>query len=218
MTLGCTDIEAILDVCRSDPYRSTPLPLPGSGWRPEAWKDVIFTETWDEPLQTWLGNTDAHDDRAEALACMNIVPMIGFLNAVPQLARGPAWNLIEHQTAGNACHHPKIIGHFVRLKPQVHAVCLAIARELFDSQIGWYGPSLDDLTTFSKKLSAVGLRCKYFDTFRHLQEGLYPAEIDQATADLIMEDNVVLADLLLEPDKSFNISRMSFFFIASNSD
>lgn len=149
---------------------------------------------------------------------MNIVPMIGFLNCVPQLARGPAWNLIEHQTAGHACLHPKFVGHFVRLKPQVHAACLAIARDLFDSQIGWTGPFLDELIAYSDQLRAIGLNCNSFETFRHFQEGLYPAEIDQATADLILEDKVILADLLLEPKKSFNCRFMSFFFIASNSD
>lgn len=219
MTIGCTDIEAILGPLWSGRYRFDPISLPGERGEPSGvWQDIAFTNSWDEPLRSRLGNPEIEEDRDAALASMGIVPMIGFLDYVPRLGSGPAWNLLTHQTAGCACRHPRVLGHFVRLKPSIHEAVLAIARDLYGSLLGERSyPSLDDLNAYRGQLRAVGLDCNQFETFRHLQEGLYPAEIDQATADLILEDKVVLTDLL-DPNDYLGIRYMSFFFIAANSD
>lgn len=176
---------------------------------------MTFTPTWDEPLFSQLGDPETKESREESLACMKILPMLGFWDHVPPLASGVPWNLIEHQTAGVCCHHPRMIGTSVRLKNGVHSACLEIAREWFGSDLGRDGVRLDEATAYRRQLNAIGLDCKYSWTYSRLEEGFYPAEIDQIAADRILDQHVVLSDLLAEPTY---MRKIGFFFIAGNSD
>lgn len=220
MTQGYSNIEALLGPLRKHgPSWSRELPL----HRPDTqdndiWQNIPFAPTWEDPFFSWLGNPEIEESRDRALAVMDIVPMLGFWDEVPELASGPTWHLIKHRTAGARCNKVKLIGTIVRLKPEFHQACLDIARDWFGSDLGGRTDLLlDEVTAYRKQLNAIGLDCNGFRTYSHLEEGFYPAEIDPPSADRIFDMPVVLADLLARPDQVLH-GRIGFFFLAANSD
>jgi hypothetical protein len=193
--------------------------LPNGGGVDDAiWDKVRFTHTSEEPLFSQLGDPETKQSREEALACMDIVPMLGFWNIVPPLSSSRPWNLIEHQAAGMRCNQLRLIGTTVLLKAEIHAACLDVARDWFAAGLGEHDLQLEDVIAYRRQINAIGLDCNEFLTFTQLQEGFYPAEIDQATADRFFEEKIVLADLFAEPAEWIAERWLRFFFIAGNSD
>lgn len=228
--IDCTDIEAVLGPIRKfdgrdqgviwlEDRHNPAMAFAGPPGRYEAWAALRWSDTMEPPIADWLGDTQKVSAHAEVVQRMRVATFIAFMNQVPVLSSEHPWCLINHQTAGHACSHIQFVGRRILIKPEIEFRFLEIATSWYDKQLGWHLPSLSELTHYRSQLQQVGLDCNSSNTFRHLKEGLYPADLTQDVIDQVCVQPFPLESLLGSPRPYGKVEHYAVLvFIAPNSD
>jgi hypothetical protein len=220
MTIEHDDIERILGQLRSrDVLTRRILPM-------EQIPDTFFKHSTEQPVCDWLGDSSlsncakgtwvGEDVWARIGDLMTPVAFIAFTSRVPVLTPSHRWSLLEHQIAGMLCGQQRFVGLRLRMRAEVAQAVISIARHWWESNIGCWKPSLDDLETYRAQLRAIGLDANRAYTL--LSEGFYPADFSQEALERIAVDPPAFADLLGEPVDGSAESHAVIAFVAPNSD
>lgn len=85
--------------------------------------------------------------------------------------------VIQHQTAGNACHHINLFGVFFKVNHG--APLLALEDKYYESQLGWGAVSWSALRELETDLVGHGLHMAH-NEYQHLQEAFIPFDAESA--------------------------------------
>jgi hypothetical protein len=132
---------------------------------------------------------------------------------------------IYHQTSGLACNHIKLHAIVLKPKPLVLAAMQLIERHWFESNMGCFGTSLEEVLFYRMQLKdLVHPRADCNVTYIDLVEGAYPIDLDMSVIrDLCDDDLPDNLDDLLEFESPFSrsmgsVGRWRCFILAENSD
>jgi hypothetical protein len=132
---------------------------------------------------------------------------------------------IYHQTSGIACNHIKLHAIVLRPKPLVMAGMQLIEKHWYESNMGCFGTSLDEVLFYRMQLKdLIHPRADCNTSYVDLVEGAYPIDLDMSVIREICDDDLPDSlDDLLEFETGLSrsmgsVGRWSCFILAENSD
>lgn len=102
-----------------------------------------------------------------------------FLKEIESFKKDRDWRLINHQTAGIACHHPQIFGIIVPTSPEFRKKMKRLSKLYYDSHLSSFmNVNLDELEEYRENLKAIFSE-EQFDcnrSYSSLEEGIFPID------------------------------------------
>jgi hypothetical protein len=145
----------------------------------------------------------------------DIVALLAFTGSFPSLSPTVEWVAIDHQSGGLACHHPKFVGTYLRLRVEMEQRLRALAKRHFGEGGGhFYTGNLlaSDVVAYVDALAALGLHCER--GYGLLEESVYPIDATQVHLNMLCENP---PDLSLVADKT-GYGGLTIVILAENSD
>lgn len=129
---------------------------------------------------------------------------------------------IAHQTAGHGCHQHYMFGKILKHREKWFEPMVKLANKWYDSQVGCFGVSLDELITYRKQIQEWGFDCNY--SYIDFEEGIYPIDFHkQVLSTMCYDEFPDELDDLIEFESNFHktcgiINRWQIFILGENSD
>jgi hypothetical protein len=211
MTVEHDDIETVLGPLRDSHGRDQRVL-----WLSDM-PEKAFRQSSESPVCDWTGDSSRAElmdfaerlktDRKaafenlrtaeEEIAAMNPVAFLAFPHAIPVLARGHRWSLIQHQIAGVCVGQQRFCGLRLTMNTDIAELAVRLHRQFYGTSLGCGRPGLSTLVGYSDMLKSVELDCE--ETYPHLAEGFYPIDFSQEALDRVAVEAPRFADLIGEP-------------------
>jgi hypothetical protein len=136
---------------------------------------------------------------------------------------GREFRLIEHQTAGHACHHHLLWITELAPRDEVRIALKDIAGHYLDSDMGCWGVRLDQILEYRARISAV-LNADCNDSYLDLEEGIYPIDCTAENLNRLCSDELPKdLDELIEFKDEFDrvcgsVGRWKLLLLGENCD
>ena len=135
------------------------------------------------------------------------------------------WFKVSHQCGGLACLHHEFYGTPVIPAGKIALGLARISEHFYDSSLGAFGTSLDDILEYRSMLNELGLDCNR--EFSNLVESYYPIDLPADPNSFLEDENLPedldsLIDWDAEGGEQYRllgiINRWSLVWVSQNSD
>jgi hypothetical protein len=172
--------------------------MPPDEWK--AWSGLKWQATWNSPVSDWLGDSERNSTPVALRDRLKPLTFLAFLDAVPILSDGHPWSLLEHQFAGHASSHIRMIARRIQPKVDIENAFLKMTRHWCGADNGWLcEPRLSQLIEYRGQLQRLGLDCERYATYRRFADGFYPIDLSQAALDRICAEPFALESIYADP-------------------
>lgn len=138
-------------------------------------------------------------------------------------APGREWVRLQHQTSGHACGQVYMWCNFLTPRPENIAAIYEIERSWYDTDLGAWNVSLDELLKYRKMLNEkLGVDCNW--SHSDLAEAIYPIDctvenLRKLCLDEIPDDLESLIEFDSDMSRVFGIAnRWKLYIIGENCD